>query len=380
VHEKFQKFWYGVVFGTVLGVAAFISGKFLIAIIGPLLYVILRGVKDNKDNKPHYIINVIVSIALATSIALIWWHQIFTGPGGNWMRLCKAGDFYKVPAYTVSASASRPIPLFYYFGCIYYEASPLFFVLFFIGLFFCIKRWHLHRKEYMILVLSISIPYAVLSFIILPYIAKYQYFFPVMSSVALISVLGLREASAKRNLRRCLTFLIIASICFGLYQFFVISYHCRYPERGPCERFHAPIKNNHRSIINGFHQLIEKIDSGGKKVGIVHSEHFQRSTYYTLENFLRLYDGQYQIYHSTELATKPLTSEGFLENGGRFDFLITFSNFPDIVDFSGLTKFAQLGQEKKIAEATRVFKSFEIIKRDVLQPESVYIFLLKKVK
>jgi hypothetical protein len=384
IYEKFKSRTYSILFGISLGLSLFFTAKFLIVIIGPFLYIIMVGIKENKEKRLQYILNVILSLIIALSIASIWWYQIFDKQGApRFIQGYFSGSYFVPAPHTLYQG--RLIPLSYYLTGLCEDISPIFFALFLIGLFFCFKRKKFYQKEFIILGLSILVPYSILSFIVLPFIANYRYFLPAFSAVPLISVLGLLNISQKRNIKIYIKLLIVSCIAFGIYQFFLISYQCRYPERYPDERFHAPVKNNWEEIMSKFNNKMQQSGSIDKKIslGFAEEEYFMHEEVELLACYLDIWSNRYKIYYSGKYWVARswegyvTSSEGFLSNVGNFNFVIAFSQFSTKPDLSGLLKLSKKERQAAFTEARKRLSEFKIISTDVLMPEGIHIFLLQ---
>lgn len=364
-YDEFKNIWHSVIFGIILGVGTLIKMQFILFIIGPLFYVVIKTAKNNQDRSKH-ILNFVISIIIALLICLTWCHKIFSVDGADLiynhifsrsiLAEFKGGSFFE--------------EIIFYLETIPFNISPIFFIVFLTGLFFYIRK--LNNKGSFIIILWLLIPYLIFSLIVTK---NHRYIFPIFSAVALISAIGWLKVPIKRSIKFTL---ILLFIVIGIYQFFVWSYYEVNHIFINSQWCHPPEKNNHQSIIKKFNEIIQSHNSEEKNIAIIEEEYFYGDFCVRLGYLLKALNSKNEIFLSAEGAFAPHISDRFLENINSYEFLIVFSEFSIEPDFSGLLTFSKESRKEFVTEIIKRFKEFRILKKGILLPERVNIFLLKR--
>lgn len=369
--DEFQNRLFTLMFGINLGLGMLIKGQQIIFIIGPLLYITFKGFK-NKQHKISYFLNVLIAMSLALLISSIWWFKIFLKETREviWVNLLP--NHISLPLIFKDGGN---ILKFHLKGIIL-NVSWGFFVMFLTGLFFYLKKLN---KNKLFVILWLFVSYIILAFYINfnPTILlrnDYRHVFPVYGAVALISAIGWLESSIRRNIKIVLMSLFIL---IGIWQFFIVSYYSCY-HFVDYRYVHPPEKNNHRLIMEGFNRVIQSYNSIGKNIAIVEEDYFYNDKCVRLSYFLKIFNQENIIFLSARGVIPSQVADEFLSNVNNYEFLIAFSESSLEPGFSGLLKFSKNSDKELIIEIIKKFRGFKILKKDLLSPEKINIFLLKR--
>jgi len=392
VHRPFESKWWSLLLGTALGLAGLFNGRSLFFIGIPLLYVIAIG-WFQAQNKMNYIVNVAISLSVGLLISMIWWHRLFSELGSLTFHYYFANKFPREFSYLTSYSILDAF--WHYLKVIYYNISPIFLVLFFIGLFCYLK--FLRKIEFFVVFLFLLVPYVVLS-LLLPsanMLFWARYLFPCFGAIAVISVVGLLKYPFKRHDRLGVGVFLILVMGFGISQFFRISYgwgtydprwfnqprvwfHA--PKRD--DRYevwsHAPERNNHYEVIERFNQIIETNPIGKRNIAIIEHKHFIADLPKRLGCYLKVLDKQNEFFLSLEGVIPSRVAPRFLSDVEKYDFVVAFSNSSDKPDFSSLLEFPGPVPKSMSQRVIDRFKEYIIVQKGIVSPPGMHIFLLRK--
>jgi len=364
--EGFQNRFFSIIFGVTFGLGMLIKGQCLFFIIGPLVYAAIKGIKNK--NRINFITNLGISLIIAFLIALIWWHWILilikSGLVGNLLLYRQTGPGFD----ELSGSGGW---VFYLKGIFLSISLPLFFV-FLIGVFYYLKK--LKEPVYLTIFLWLFVPYLIFSLISTKFI---ECIFAVFGAVALISAVGWLTGPFKKTKKALLCFFIV----FGFYQYYALSYfeRPRFILANIRKDFcYLSNRNNHRKISGEINAIIQKIFPTERGIAIIETEYFRGDLCVRLSYLLKMLDRRNFISCSMLGSLPSLVRREFLEKADNYDFLICFACKDYPPDFSGLVRYAEVGNLKLAAEVEDKFRKYKVIKEDILRPEDIRIFLLKK--
>jgi hypothetical protein len=208
-------------FGLALGLGILIKGQVLIFIVGPFIYVFIKGfaavIKDRK-NILLFLFNVLFALSIAALISSIWWQPYFKDSVESFYIQLTAGYLHKEPPRWIGGlMALRPLSADWFLCYAYFllnNISPVLFIVFLLGLIFFLRLKIPHKG---ILLAWLLTPYLIFTIFS---VKKDRFFMPAFPAVALISV-SLFYAMRKKITR---WLLVIAVIAFALIQFFILSY------------------------------------------------------------------------------------------------------------------------------------------------------------
>jgi len=362
--DNFKKRSASIFFGICLGLALLVKAQAFIFISGPFIYTIAMGLVVREDRK-KCLLNVLFSLVLATAISMLWWSRLFLK--GTLETHTYTGLISKFFWIDV------PLQIHKYFATFYIYLSPVFFIVFLVGIFLCLRR--VARKALSFLACWI-LPPAIFFSGLLPY-NNQRYIFPVFGALALISAIGLMQVPG-RKIRRLFIALVV---CAGVAQFFLASYW------GSAEPFvitsdlgQPPDKNNHQAVMQKFNRIIAADGNGRKDIAIIEEEYFRADFCLRLKYFLRLADRENNVFLSAGGFIKPRfqVSKNFLANADNYRFLIAFSKDEKNPDFAGLLLYS-VGVNRGMAlKAIERFKSYAVMEKAMLMPEEIYIYLLRR--
>ncbi len=353
--EGFKNLYYSILFGIVSGLGMLIKGQFVIFVAGPLLLAVLSGLR-NKVNKKAFFVNILISTILAVLISLIWWHKLF--PLGSEKNFLTGFSFSK---------SAVPQSLIYYLKQSYISISPVFFTMFLVGLFSYFFNYN-RQKLFFLLWLVIPLIFFTKTYVI----TEERFIYPVFGPVALIAGIGLSQAPLKK-IKKVLIWFFLG---LGILQFFLLSFY-----QAPANFIaHAPEKNNHRLIMYKFNRLISECPFEKRNIGIVEGVYFRGDFAIRLDNFLRLIDRRNNVSLSARTNAFCLTrlSSEFLSKINDYEFLIVFSDYCNGPDFSGLLDFSESSERNTAMEALNKFKGYTVLTREILRPELICVYLMKK--
>ncbi|MDD5155827.1 MAG: glycosyltransferase family 39 protein [Candidatus Omnitrophica bacterium] len=359
--DGFKKRSYSLFFGIASGLGMLIKCQFALFIIGPFLYTVFQEF-ISRQNKRNIFLNISIFITLFLAISLVWWHNILSSVS----RISLPGD--------ISLEKGRiSYSLIYYLGVFYYNISPLLFAMFILGLAY-LKNL---KKLGLFFLLWFLVPYLFFSLFVL--YNHERYVFPVFGAVALISANGLLRISNKR----IKTALIFFFVFMGFIQFFKLSYnYCWSPFFASSWIVHPPQKRNHRLIMTEFNQIIQSDSSPEKSIAIIEERYFRGDSCLLLSYYLKLLNDKNDISLSADgvICPRSQVSGESLSKVNNSEFVIAFSRSPTEPDLSGLLRFSDASTRAAAQDALRQLRKYRILKRSVLSPNGIDIFLLKKEK
>ncbi len=366
--DEFQNRLYSVLFGITLGVGMLIKAQCFFFIVGPFLYVIIKRVR-NKQHKLDYILNVKIAVILAIAFASTWWYRIFQDLGHFkqiiWINFFHRLSTSKFQNGTILEEAT------YYLKAMAASISPVFFVMFLIGLFLYARK--LGKKNFGSILLWFCVPYLIFSLIPMK---ESVYIFPVFGAVALLSVVGLLQSNFRRNAK---LIFILLFVCFAGYQFFEVSFIKNSDFINP-GLSHPPQVNNHQSTMENFSKIIQEASTKNKNIIIIEEKYFRADVCVRLKYFLKIMDKENIARLSASGAFPTEVNDELLSHRNRYEFLIAFSRSNSEPDFLGMSMFSNEYTKKPAKEAIKDFKEYEILERDVLFPERINIFLLHNLR
>lgn len=222
--ERFSNFKYSLIFGLSFGAGILTKGQIVLFLSGPVLYVLLTAF-IKKEFKIGLLLNLFIVFVSVFLISSIWWW-------GNKGMLTEQflSPLLKIFSPDMPASltnfflhsdiSATPFPFsfkwfFFYLYDIFCLISPLFFLIFAIGLYYFIKLRNLKYKN--LFIWWIIIPYAVLTIICFK---EARYFLPGFPAFALISAFGLSSIKGIKKM-----FIVPLILTAAAVQFFIISYY-----------------------------------------------------------------------------------------------------------------------------------------------------------
>jgi len=392
VYRRFESRWWSLFLGIALGLAGLFNGRSVLFIGVPILYVIAIGCFQ-AQNKMKYIVNAVISVCIGLMISMIWWHRLFSELGSQTFHSYFGGD---LPGYLKYLTQYSILDAFWhYLKAIYYNISPIFLILFFIG-FFCYLKF-LRKIEFFVVFLFLLVPYVILS-LLLPSANKVfwaRHLFPCFGAIAIISVVGLLKYPFKRYDRLGAVVFFTLVIGFGIFQFFHISYgwgtddrlwfnlpkvlfHA--PGRGSRYEiwFHAPDRDNHYEVIERFHQIIETNSIGKRNIAIIEHKDFKADSAKRLGWYLKVLDKQNEFFLSSGGVDPSRVNIDFLSDVEKYDFVVAFSNSWDKPNFSSLLEFPGPVPKSVAQRIIDRFEEYIIVQEGILSPQGMHIFLLSK--
>lgn len=359
--DEFKSRRYAILLAVSLGLGMLIKGQCIFYVIGPLIYVGIKGFKKNYAN-------IIILVLLALVISLIWWHKIFYTLGlesinnhilheSNLSRFQYRGNWQILKAAT------------YYSFYIARDISLLFAIMFLSGAIFFIKKMN---RGLFIIFLWLCVSYLAVSLIPTK---NERYIFPAFGAIALISAIGWIKAPFKRNLKIIVIWLFIF---YGILQFFNYSWYKTYPFFTEDIWCHPPKKNNHRLVTEDFNQIIQQRGRKENSIAFIEEPFFHADACVRLGYFFKVLNQKNKIYLSAGGIFPVHTEDSFLKNSDNYNFLIAFSQYPKEPNFGGLLSFSDTASESLVFNVTEKFKKYSILKTGILLPERVYIYLLER--
>ncbi|MFA5156617.1 MAG: glycosyltransferase family 39 protein [Candidatus Omnitrophota bacterium] len=353
--DNFQNRRYSILFGITSGLGMLIKGQLLLFLIGPFLYTAGNGFM-NRESRKKSLVNISVMLGIALAIALSWWYRMHSGLWGVYLR-------YNIP-----------VALQYFLVTAYHQMSPLFFTAFLMGIAFYLVR---RKLPPLFLLLWLVTPCLLL---LAFYTSNHErYIFPAFAALALISVTGILEMPSRKA--RLALFLFF--IFFGLVNFFNSSYTAEFSSSSWIT--HRPQQHNHRKVMDIFSREVKRHGAVNSNIGMIEEDYFRGDPCIRLGYFLKLINPQSKVFLSADgyIILYPYeagfrASEGFLANLNNFDFLLVFSQNPLKPSFWNAQKPSGNAERDVLLEAQKAFRDFKIIKRGVLRPEEIYVFLLKR--
>jgi hypothetical protein len=227
--NNFKSTRYSLVFGFVSGLGVLTKGQYILFIIGPLLYSIYRIISN--DNLPRTLqmrikgfTNLMISLFVLIAVSSIWWREWNNALSTFWnafvqqVIICylprESAFFPYLSAELWQCNNFFQHSVFYLHQTIKY-ISPIFFIIFLIGLTYFIKSKFI--KERPTILLWIFASYIIFTIIS---VKLEQYYFPAFPAFALVSAVGISKIMHKSIKKVISAFLITIS----LIQFFVLSY------------------------------------------------------------------------------------------------------------------------------------------------------------
>jgi len=356
--DEFRQIRYSLFFGLSLGIGMLVKGQLIFFIVFPLLYVIFNGLRDKAQRK-RIILNICGAFCLAFLIALIWWHRIFL-VGSNFI-----GDIFLIKYNTIRNN------LIFYLFAVYLNISPIFSGVFLFSLLFYLRKLN---KVKLILIFWFATPFLIYSVILF---LHDRYIFPIFGAVALISAIGLLEAPFKK----AIFILFYLAIILGVYQFFAMSYYEKPNHVNlPNEWAHPPRYNNHQQVINRFNEEIVGYNLSVNNIAIVEESYFHGDYCIRLKCFIEVLNNKNIVFLSADgvesFFARP--TDKFLSNMNNYEFIIAFSIKDNHPDFTALLTSLRDMPKRNIGVITDSLEKIEILQKDILIPEEIGIFLLKK--
>lgn len=384
VYRPFESSLRSLLLGIALGIAGLFNGRSLFFIGIPILYVIIIGCLQ-AQNKMKYIVKAVISVCIGLVISMIWWHRLFSEVGSETFHYYLAGDPPGDLKYLTEYSILEAF--WHYLKVIYYYISPIFLVLFFVGLFCYLKS--LRKIDFFVVFLFLFAPYVVLS-LLLPSANEVfwaRHLFPCFSAIAVISVVGLLKYPFKRYDRLGAVVFLMLVMGFGILQFFYISYGWDTGDRRWFNLpkvwsrevwFHAPERNNHFTVIERFNRIIDRNPVGKRNIGIIEHRHFKGDLAIRIGCYLKVVDKQNEFCLSSGGFVPSQVNPEFLSGVEKYDFVVVFSNSSDKPDFSSLLEFPGPVPKNISQRVIDRFEEYLIVQEGILVPEGMHIFLLSK--
>jgi len=367
IDEKFYSRKFSILLGVSIGMCMLVKAQCVLFIGGPLLYVIVNTVRNN-ENRPC-LKNLVMSMVIALFIALIWWHRLFSYEGIQEIKFHFFSDsISQYKNYSILEALS------YYIASIYENMSPIFFGIFIAGMIFTITQ--IRRKENIILLLSFLPAYFVYSFLLShTNVISARYLLPAYGSLAVMATVGMLNVSNRKNLQFPIRVLMTLLVILGICQFFEISY---FRAGYPSQWFHSTKINNHKIVIEELNAKIQSFGLPKNRIAIIENPDFSGDPAKLLCLYFMAVDKKNDIQLSSDGNIPSIVRQKFLSDAGMVDFLVTTSKSPEWIDLSGLEVFPVVGQRELAAKAIKHFRSFKIVRQELLLPEEIYLILLSK--
>ena len=223
--QDFKSRRQSVLFGICLGAALLTKWTAPLFIVGPFIYALVFALRP-PEGRLQKIRNILLAFAAAALVANWWYtYHVFSA---YFLRRDKIETFFiagrATTEKTLSFHSFNGI-LYYARNLFPYQLSLFYSLLFFIGLIVCMRS---RFRSWGALALWVAVPYA--AFTLIPNKSP-RYLMPVLPALALIIAFGISRIPLKRARRPIIAF----SVCFGILQFFMLSFipSVRISEPGP---------------------------------------------------------------------------------------------------------------------------------------------------
>lgn len=211
--EGLKRFFPVILLGLFLGLGVLTRFTFIFFVIGPIIITAAIAIL-NKTSSVTSRKNIILNLSLATVIAIllgsIWFLPNFSLMLKNYL------EFLYLPKYPVSLAPklfSLESFTFYLKGLINGQISPLFVILFLIGLITILKK----GKSNPLFFSWVVVTYIIFSLIMNKEVRETSEYLPAFALTTSMGILSIE----KQWLKRCLIYIIIFG---GLAQYFIVSY------------------------------------------------------------------------------------------------------------------------------------------------------------
>lgn len=356
-----------ILLGISIGMCLLIKAQCVLFLGGPLIYAIVVAHRD-RSNKP-YLKNVIVTVFTALLISLIWWHRLISHEGIRELR------FYFLSGGVSHYKDFSLLNSFRYFALsIYKNMSPVFFLVFLVGLTASI--WKINMNQNGMLFLSFMPAYFIYSFL-LPHTSLFstRYLLPAYGPFAVVSVAGIMNISKRISFQVVVKILMSIAIVLGMIQFFYISYFGRVY---PSQWFHSWKTNNYKMEIEKINTVIKGYDLPRNRIAIVENPGFAGDPVKLLTLYLMMADDKNEVFLSCEGEIPSVTREKFLFEAADADFVIVTSKNSNGMDFSGLKAFSEPGQKDMVMRVLTRYRAYKPVFQTRLLPEDQTLLLLTK--
>lgn len=399
--DNFKNKKYSIIFGVVSGLGILTKATYIFFILAPLFYILykifFKRFVIRKEAAVHFF-NFLISICLSILISSVWW---FGRLGMLWKTFwgVLSALYGYFPGKDIDSAINVNIKVFsfkwvtFFFFSTIRIVSPFFFVIFLIGAFYFLGSKRI--KEKILIGSWIFTPYIIFTLISLKFD---RYYFPSYPAIALVSAIGILQMRFN-IVRRILIILILTG---GMLQFFRATYginlHSRFltsivGTQDEHEWDHIPEINNHKKIIDGFMDIIERENPlpNPLTVGIIDAMDWHGiptgDWHWRLVYFMRLrHPDVVECFPSGNICYAKfffiVTKENKSSGDPDFDFLY------EQVRKRIVSKEAKLLERESkninveilaIEETMEILKSCKVLKKDKFLPEGETIFLLKNM-
>lgn len=402
-----------VFFGFALGFGLLVKGQILFFILGPFLYVAVKGLLKRQKFKMNTMIvvnNVIIAFLIAGFISSVWWlphfkyilRKLFEQAVASYI----AGE---PPPWIGGLMELEPFSRDWIFSYAYFSLnniSPVLFGLFLLGLasFFRLK---INHKG--ILLTWLLIPYVIL---MVYSIKKDRYFMPTLPVIALIST-SFFYAIKNKMIQKLFISLVVA---FAVIQFMFISYsnesarfywHAEknsifyiitpmqnpiiygYGEKGQRANFYEcvcinPHKSNIETVaLNLLNNVDKDLLRQGVNIGIWDFD-FALDTGFTLRYIWKSRNPNIKFYRVGEhchgfplaLGEKEKNSHNAIKRC-TYDYIIVLARKDTLTHISNRTTLNEV-----VKKFSKIYvenpSAYVLVKTQVILPENYIVFLFKQ--
>ncbi len=210
--ERFKRIQPCIMLGIFLGLGILTSTTFVCSVIIPIVVMLIAGLSSagSPSARKQVFFNSFLTAIIAILIGGIWYFYKIPFLLDNYTHLAYSG---KIPLIIAPPLFSSESCLFYFRVLINGQITPIFAILFFVGLFALFKK----KKINLLLLSWIIGTYLIFTFIKLKEFKETSDYLPAFALITAAGVLNL----GKEWLRR---YLIYAIVFLGLFQYFMISY------------------------------------------------------------------------------------------------------------------------------------------------------------